>query len=110
MSDSINAFRAAREPRELEELADRLRLIARSADDNERIDIAKALLERLPGDYVQDDDDVLDAVCGALTEIGVMDCLGNLRFRFRPIQELSDQLASHIQEIQYLLPRRHFGK
>lgn len=70
--------------------------------------VISTLLSRLGDSQVQDDD-VRDAVCSALVELGIMVKLGNLTFVFRKQESLTrtvlDMLSS--PECQYV-PREYY--
>lgn len=66
---------------------------------------APALLQRLVGARVHDDPDVEDAVCSALVELGHMERLGNLSFRF--IIDSAETIPGWDRLSSYL-PRKYF--
>jgi hypothetical protein len=75
-------------------------------------DAIRVLLSRLGDPQVHDDDDVHDAICSALVELGIMIKLGNGNFLFRKQDQLTltviDILSSpecrHIQRMYFTAP------
>jgi hypothetical protein len=66
------------------------------------------LLWRLGDSVVQDDRDVEDAVCGALSALGVMRSAGSRTFSLRPQNELNDEVLAVLREFAVVLPHRYF--
>ena len=82
MSSLIGEFLAARDPVEIERLADDL-------GDTGDPRAIEPLVRRVSDWMVQADGDAEDAICGALVKLGVMHKLGNLNFRWLPAEDLS---------------------
>jgi hypothetical protein len=102
VEEVIARLDAATNPREIEMVADQLRVCG----DNRAI---KPLLRHLGDGRVQDDPDVEDALCRALMALGVMCSSGNGRFSLRPRGVLSDDAIEAIGESAGLIPWRYFG-
>jgi hypothetical protein len=102
VDDLITRFDHATQPREIELLAD---LLADARDPR----AIRALLERLSDSRVQEDRDVEDAVCQALTALGVMYSSGNLSFSLRPKNALPDDVVRSIRDLSGVIPWRYFG-
>jgi hypothetical protein len=102
VEDLIERFDRATHPREIELLADLLG----EARDRRAI---RPLLERLSDCQVQEDRDVEDAVCQALTGLGVMCSSGNLSFSLRPKNGLPDDVVKSIRDLAGAIPWRYFG-
>ena len=90
------------EPRGVAAIADQLRAVR----DPRAI---RPLLMRLGDPEVQEDRDAEDAVCRALTALGVMRCSGNLSFSLRPRRDLADDVVETIRELAPTIPWRYFG-
>ncbi len=96
----IEEFRNCLSYDRLEELADEL---AETPSDL----ATEALIERLGSERVQSDPDVESAVCDALVKHGVMQQLGNLRYRFLDTMpaQARNALAKHRQTV----PSKKYG-
>jgi hypothetical protein len=102
VEEVIARLDAATNPREIEMIADQLRV----SGDHRAI---RPLLRHLGDGRVQDDPDVEDAVCRALMALGVMCSTGNGGFRLRPRGVLADEAVEAIGESAGLIPWRYFG-
>jgi hypothetical protein len=102
VEEVIARLDAATNPREIEMIADQLRVYG----DNRAIE---PLLHRLGDERVQSDPDVEDAVCRALMALGVMCSSGKGRFSLRPRGVLSDDAIEAIGASAGLIPWRYFG-
>jgi hypothetical protein len=96
----IDNFSQAISSEDLERLADDLG----STGDPAAIEI---LIYRLGDAKVQDDADVEDAVCGALTRLGVMEKLGNLNYRFLGEDELPEEAKRGLMQYSQLVPEKY---
>ena len=102
VEDLIERFDHATHPREIELLAD---LLGEARDPC----AVRPLLERLSDCQVQEDRDVEDAVCQALTALGVMYSSGNLSFSLRAKNALPDDVVKTIRDLAGVIPWRYFG-
>jgi hypothetical protein len=94
----IDRFLTASGSAAIERIADQL-------GDTGQQEAVEALLWRLGDAQVQDDPDTEDAVCSALTKLGLMRRLGNLTFVF---DENSALLRAAIDQDKQIIPRKYF--
>jgi hypothetical protein len=96
----IENFSRARDSSEIERLADDLG----EAGDPAAI---KVLLSRLGDNKIQSDQDVEDAVCGALVRLRVMRKVGNLRYFLLGEDVLPDEAKIALKEYAQLIPQKY---
>ncbi len=99
-ADLIAEFESCQDSQRLEGLADRL------GETGDALAI-EPLLYRLGDCRVQEDQDVEDAVCGALVKHGVMQRLGNLNFRFLDESSLSTDVLDLLKKHKELIPSKY---
>ena len=101
--DWIQKFAAAVDMENIEQFADDLGTLGghRAVD---------ALLYRLGDDPVQQDDDLHDAVCGALAKLKVMRRKGPNHYTFRRLKSLPSNVRQLIERYRQLIPSKYFPK
>ena len=98
----ITLFARATQPREIELIAGHLG----TTGDPRAI---RPLLTRLGDQAVREHRDVEDAVCRALTSLGVMSTSGHSSFSLRPKDALPGDVSEAIRELAGSIPTRYLG-
>ena len=98
-NELISLLRDSQDPVVLEAVADEV-------GDRRLLRSASVLVDRLLGSRVQDDRDVEDAVCHALTMLGLMERRGHLTYFF--VESKAANLVPDWDRISAYLPRRYF--
>jgi hypothetical protein len=97
----IEEFLKSPDIQRMEQIADQL------AEIGER-DAIDPLLYRLGDIQVQEDPDVEDSVCGALSKLKVMQKLGNQNFRFVDKSKMAPEIITLIEEYRIMIPQKYF--